>query len=179
MRRILATMQVTLDGKTMRPDGRIDWVSEGPDAYDFDAFDNCDACVLGRGMYPEYAEYWRSVAEGADAPPEAKRYAEFADGTPHYLLSRTLKVFDWPMARPISGSIDVLALREKPGAVIVILGGATTVGTLIDAGVLDELRLTVHPVIVAEGPSLFDAILTERKFALTEHRTLSDGGIRL
>ncbi len=59
MRRIITTMHVTIDGKTVRPDGSIDWVGEGPEAYDFEAFDRVDACVLGRVMYPEYEEYWR------------------------------------------------------------------------------------------------------------------------
>ena len=92
-------MHVTIDGKTVRPDGRIDWVGEGPEAYDFEAFDRVDACVLGRVMYPEYEEYWRGVVAGADDTLEAKRYAEFADRTPHYVLTRTTTEFDWPVAQ--------------------------------------------------------------------------------
>jgi len=179
MRRILATMHVTLDGKTVRPDGRIDWVGQSPDAYDFDAFDGCDACVLGRGMYPEYAQYWRSVAAGADATPEAKRYAEYATRTPHYVLSRTAKEFDWPMARPVADLMEVMALREQPGGDIFVVGGATTIGGFIDAGLLDELRLTVHPLIIGAGTSWFEKIFTERKFELANHQVLADGSIRL
>ena len=58
-------MHVTVDGKTVRPDGTIDWVGEGPEAYDFEAFDRVDTCVLGRVMYTEYEDYWRGVAAGA------------------------------------------------------------------------------------------------------------------
>jgi hypothetical protein len=68
MRHIITTMHVTIDGKTVRPDGTIDWMGEGPEAYDFDAFDRVDACVLGRVMYPEYEECWRGLAAGADGP---------------------------------------------------------------------------------------------------------------
>ena len=91
MRPIITTMHVTIDGKTVRSDGTIDWVGEGPEAYDFDAFDRCDTCVLGRVMYPEYEQYWRGVLAGTiESPvPEAKPYAEFASKTPHYVLTRT------------------------------------------------------------------------------------------
>lgn len=179
MRRILTTMHVTLDGRAVRPDGRIDWVGKCPETYDFEAFDDCDACMLGRGMYPEYAQYWRGVAAGADATAEAQRYAEFADRTTHYVLSRTESAFDWPVARSVSGLLEVAALREQPGGDICVLGGATTVGTFIDAGLLDELRLTVHPLIIAEGTSLFDMLLTERQYTLAQHHALPDGSIRL
>jgi dihydrofolate reductase len=176
MRRIITTMHVTLDGKTARPDGWIDWVGAGPDAYDFDAFEQCDTCVLGRLMYGEYEKYWRGV--GPDDTPEARRYAEFANRTPHYVLTRTVKEFDWPVARPVSDVTDIAALREQPGGDIFVVGGAT-VGSFINAGVLDELRLTIHPLIVSEGTSLFEKVFTERKCALTDHNVLADGSIRL
>ncbi|HET6734779.1 hypothetical protein [Mycobacterium sp.] len=55
--------------------------------------------------------------------PEAKRYAEFADRTPHYVLTRTMRDFDWPAARPASdwghlplaGDNEIAALRDQPG----------------------------------------------------------------
>ena len=85
MRHIITTMHVTIDAKTVRPDGTIDWVGEGPEAYDFDAFDRVDTCVLGRVMYPEYENYWRTIQADPTAPmewsgqpptPDEVRYAE-------------------------------------------------------------------------------------------------------
>jgi len=179
MRRIFTTMHVTIDGKTVRPDGTIDWVGEGPEGYDFEAFDRADACVLGRVMYPEYEEYWRGVVAGKDDTPEAKRYAEFADKTPHYVLTRTAKEFDWPVARAVSDLEEIAALREQPGRDVYVVGGATTVASVINAGLLDELRLTVHPMLIGEGMSLFDKVFTVWRFSVTESTPLSDGAIRL
>ncbi len=181
MRQIITTMHVTIDGKTVRPDGTIDWVGEGPEAYDFDAFDRVDTCVLGRVMYPEYEAYWRGVAAGADQnTSEAKRYAEFADRTPHYVLTRTVTEFDWPVARAVSDLNEIAALREKPGRDIYVVGGAQTVRSFINAGLLDELRLTVHPLLVGDG-----AIVVRRRLpAITTSRSptrqrLDDGSIRM
>jgi dihydrofolate reductase len=174
-------MQVTIDGKTVRPDGTIDWVGETPEAeaYDWEAFDRVDACVLGRLMYPEYEEYWRGVVAGADDTPDAKRYAEFADRTPHYVLTRTVTEFDWPVARPVSDIKEIAALRDQPGRDIYVVGGATTVRAFINAGLLDELRLTVHPLLVGEGASLFDGISGDHRYKLTDSQRLSDGAIRV
>jgi dihydrofolate reductase len=179
MRQIITTMHVTIDGKTVRPDGNIDWVGEGPEAYDFDAFDRVDACVLGRVMYPEYEEYWRGVVAGADDTPEAKRYAEFADRTPHYVLTRTVTEFDWPVARAVSDVNDIAALRGEPGGDIFVVGGATTVTSFINAGLLDELRLTVHPLLVGEGSSLFGGVVGDHNFEITDMQRLGDGSARM
>jgi dihydrofolate reductase len=172
-------MHVTIDGKTVRPDGTIDWVGGGPEAYDFEAFDRVDACVLGRVMYPEYEEYWRGVVAGADDTQEAKRYAEFADRTPHYVLTRTRTEFDWPVARPVSDINEIAALRDQPGRDIYVVGGATTVCSFINAGLLDELRLTVHPLLVGEGTSLFDGVTGDHNYEITDTQRLADGSIRL
>ena len=179
MRHTITTMHVTIDGKTVRPDGTIDWMGEGPEAYDFDAFDRVDACVLGRVMYPEYEECWRGLAAGADGPPEAKRYAQFADSTPHYVLTRTVTEFDWPVARAVSDLGEIAALRDKPGRDIYVVGGAQTVRSFINAGLLDELRLTVHPLLVGEGASLFDGVSGDFAFDLADTQRLDDGSIRM
>ena len=172
-------MHVTIDGKTVRPDGSIDWVGGGPEAYDFEAFDRVDTCVLGRVMYPEYEEYWRGVVNGADDTPEAKRYAEFADRTPHYVLTRTVAEFDWPVAHPVSDINEIAALRDQPGRDIYVVGGATTVGSFINAGLLDELRLTVHPLLVGEGISLFDGVEGDHRYEVTDTKQLADGSTRV
>jgi dihydrofolate reductase len=181
MRRIFTTMHVTIDGKTVRPDGTIDWVSEGPAVYDFEAFDRADACVLGRVMYPEYEEYWRGVVAGtsADDTPDAKRYAEFADRTPHYVLGRTATEFDWPVARPVHKINEIDALRDQPGRDIYVVGGAITVRSFINAGLLDELRLTVHPLLVGDGISLFEGVEGDHRYDVTDTRRLADGSTRL
>jgi dihydrofolate reductase len=179
MRRIITTMHVTIDGKTVRPDGTIDWVGGGPEAYDFEAFDRVDACVLGRVMYPEYEEYWRGVVAGNDDTPEAKRYAGFADRTPHYVLTRTVTAFDWPIAQPVSDVDQVAALRDQPGRDIYVVGGATTVRSFINAGLLDELRLTVHPLLVGEGASLFEGITGDHRYEITDTQHLKDGAVRM
>jgi hypothetical protein len=54
VRRIITTMQITLDSMVERAGGGTDWIGTSPDLFDWDLFDRVDACVLGRVMYPEY-----------------------------------------------------------------------------------------------------------------------------
>lgn len=177
MRKIVTTMHVTINGKTARPDGNIDWVSGHPDTFDWDGFDGVDACVLGRNMVGEFAEYWLSV--GADSPEPDQRYAEWAKRTPHYVLSGSAAEFEWPDARALRSLDELAALRNEPGGKIFVIGGARTVGAALDAGLIDELRLTVHPVVVGEGSSLFDTVRTDRQFRLSHSQELGDGSVRL
>lgn len=181
-------MHVSIDGRTERPDGTIDWVGDSADSYDFELFDRVDACVLGRVMYPEYAQYWRAIAAGSTADmeeigatPTAEnvRYAQFADRTPHYVLGRTTKELDWPVARAASDIGAIAALRDEPGRDIYVVGGATTVAAVLNEGLLNELRLTVHPLIVGEGTSLFAKVAGEHRFDLVGQQPLDDGSIRL
>jgi dihydrofolate reductase len=188
MRRIITTMQVTLDGKTERPDAGTDWIGTSADSFDFEVFDRADTCVLGRVMYPEYEQYWRTIvanptekleATGAVPSAEEVRYAQYADRTPHYVLSRTATDLDWPVARAVSDIAAIRALRDQPGGDIYVVGGAATVTGFLNEGLLDELRLTLHPMILGEGTSLFGRAFGEHLFELVEAKPLSAGRIRL
>jgi dihydrofolate reductase len=188
VRRIITTMQITLDSMVERAGGGTDWIGTSPDLFDWDLFDRVDACVLGRVMYPEYEHYWRAIvadptgapaATGAAPTGDEVRYAEFADNTPHYVLTRTVTDFDWPVARPVSELGAVAALRDQPGRDIYLVGGASTVSSFIDAGLLDELRLTVHPLILGGGTALFERASSEHRLELATVKTLDCGLVRL
>jgi dihydrofolate reductase len=188
MRRVISTMQVSLDGMTERPDGRTDFIGTGADTFDWDVFDQSDACVLGRVMYPEYENYWRTIQADPTAPmewssqpptPDEVRYAEFAHRTPHYMLSRTTGELDWPVAQVVSDLDAIRELRESDGGVIYVVGGPSTVSAFIEQGLLDELRLTVHPFILGGGLPLFDKVHGEHRFDHVESIPLNAGRVRM
>jgi dihydrofolate reductase len=187
MRQIITTMHVTLDAMVERDGGATDWIANSPEAFDFELFDGVDACLLGRVMYPGYEQYWRTIvadptatlaATGTTPTAEEIRYAEFADRTPHYVFTRTISDFDWPVARPVADLDAVRALRDEPGGDIYVVGGAHTVGALLDARLIDELRLTVHPLVLGAGTSLFAGVGGERNFEFADSQPLADGTVR-
>lgn len=59
MRRIIAALAVSVDGFIEEPNGELDWVDTREDP--FDLLREIDTCILGRGMYPGYEQYWSAI----------------------------------------------------------------------------------------------------------------------
>jgi hypothetical protein len=97
MRKLIAGMKISVDGKIEGPEGHADWVEAWSD--DYGLTPQVDACVLGGGMYPGYEQYWTTIQNEPDKPhplsgrvptPAEIEWARFAAQTPHYVLSSTL-----------------------------------------------------------------------------------------
>ncbi len=162
MRKLIAGMKLSLDGKIEGSEGHADWVEAWSD--DYGLMPQIDACVLGGGMYPGYEQYWTGIQNEPSTPawitgsaptPAEVAWARFAAETPHYVLSSTLTSTQWPKTRFVRELADVAALKQQPGKDIFLVGGARTTASFIDAGLVDELRLIVYPLISGGGKTLF------------------------
>ncbi len=155
-------MQVTLDGSIQDPEGMSDWVDSWADGLEL--LPPVDAFVLGGGMFPEYEQFWTAILDNPQAAaewlgraPYAREiaYARRAAETPHLVLSRTLTETSWPTARIVRDLGELAAFTQQSGEAAYVVGGPGLVAGLIDAGLLDELRLIVHPVALGAGRALF------------------------
>ncbi|HEY4228944.1 MAG TPA: dihydrofolate reductase family protein [Thermoanaerobaculia bacterium] len=185
MRKLIAAMKISLDGKMDGPRG-ADWVKAWSDDYSLTS--QIDACLLGGGMYPGYEGYWTAVrndpakpAWTSDPPTEAEvEWARFTERTPHYVLSKTLKAAAWPNTELLRSPAEVAALKGRPGRDIYLIGGARTTASLIDAGLVDEVRLLVYPLIAGEGmKSLFETFRQRRGLDLRKAEPLPDDRVSL
>lgn len=186
MRRLIAGMKISLDGKTEGPNGMADWVQAWSE--DYGLTPQIDACVLGGGMYPGYEGYWTGIQNEPDKPawitgsaptPAEIEWARFAARTTHYVLSSTLTSALWPKTRFLRGLEEVAALKQQPGKDIYLVGGGRTTASLIDAGLVDELRLLVYPLIAGEGKALFATTERRRGLDLRKVQQLPDGRVSL
>ena len=170
-RKMISAMQVSLDGFIEDTDGKTDWVDSWADAIQL--IDEVDTFLLGGNMYPSYGEYWGSIhADPQRMPPMPEvpsqegrvpssseiAYARLAAQTPHVVLSTTLKSVSWPNAQIVRDIAALRALKATPGKNIYVVGGAALVASLMDADLIDELRLIVHPVVVGDGKPLFKGV---------------------
>jgi dihydrofolate reductase len=178
-RKITTTMQISLDGLAERRGGATDWIGTNPDTFDWELLDRIDACVLGNGMYPEYEQYWRTINDHPNPTADEVRYAELANRTKHYVLTTSPAELDWSVAQAIPDFGAVRRLREEAGGEIYVVGGPTTVAGLLDAGLIDELRLTLHPVVLGDGTPLFGRVTHEHRFQLASATPLESGLVRL
>ncbi len=186
MRKLITGMKISADGKFEGPEGYADWVEAWSD--DYGLMPQVDACVVGGGMYPGYERYWTQIQNEPDTPawitgsaptPAEIEWARFAARTPHYVLSNTLTTALWPKTRFIRGRDDVAALKQQPGKDIYLMGGARLAASLIDAGLVDELRLIVYPLISAGGKALFATTESRRGLELRKVQQLPGGRVSL
>jgi len=139
-------------------------------------------------MYPGYERYWTAVQNGPEKPlpqtgkvptPAEVEYANFAAQTPHYVLSSTLTSSLWPRTSFVRGPEEIAALKRQPGKDIYLVGGARIAASLIDAGLVDELRLIVYPLIAGEAKALFATTERRRGLELRKADQLQGGRVGL
>jgi dihydrofolate reductase len=186
-RPLISAMQMTLDGNVLGPEREVfDFVDSWADGLGL--LPPVDAFVLGGGMFPEYAQFWTAVLDdpdgaaamlGRDPYPREVAYAKLAAETPHLVLSRTLRTVDWPTGRIVRDLGEIAELRRQPGAAAYVVGGAGLVASLIDADLLDELRLLVHPFVTGRGTALFGGIAAGRALDLVSATPTGSGRVNL
>jgi dihydrofolate reductase len=173
MKKMIAALHVTLDGFIEGPKGELDWVQDWNAHLELTS--EVDTCVLGGGMYPGYEQYWTSiladpagVLEFTGRPPTPGEidYANWADQTPHVVLSTTLNEPTWKTARVVRGVEDVRSLKAGAGKDIFVVGGASLVSTLMNHELIEELRLVVHPLVLGRGKPLFKDVTDRHQLQL-------------
>jgi dihydrofolate reductase len=185
-RTLIAAMQVTLDGRILGPEDEVDWVDSWADGLAL--LPPVDAFVLGGGMFPDYERFWAAVLDdptaasamlGRDPYPREFTYAQVAAETPHLVLSTTLTEATWPTARIVRDINEIRALRQQRGKAVYVVGGPGLVASLIDAHLLDELRLIVHPVLAGGGTTFFGAITQRHALGLVAAEPMASGRVNL
>lgn len=189
MRKMIAALQVSLDGYTQGSDqtGEAEWVDSWADALGL--IPDVDAFVQGAGMYPGYGMYWEAIFnDPAGVPPFQTRlpyerevaYARLAAQAPHYVVSTTFEGVSWPPTAQIVRDLEPLrVLKQQAGGTIYVVGGPTLVASLLNAGLLDELRLIVHPLLLGSGRALFEGVNQRRQLAFVSAETAASGRVVL
>jgi dihydrofolate reductase len=176
MRRIINSTYISLDGVITNPQ---DWPSDDFDeasvTIQTELLDSCDAVLMGRHTYEAFAPAWSSRS--------GDPYSERMNSMTKYAVSTTLQDPQWNNTTVISDDLAgrIKELKNEPGQDIVQYGFGAVSYALMAEGLLDELRLWVHPFFVgAGGPEdlLFQAASITR-LQMVDSRTLSNGIIIL
>ena len=164
MRKIILNVAVSLDGYLEGPNGEYDWCFSDQDYGMKNFMQEVDTIFFGRRSYHMLAEM------DMDYYPNQKKY----------VFSSTLTA-DPPGATLVSGDVRsaVEKIRKEPGKNIWLFGGAALVKTFLQADLIDEARLAVHPVVLGSGKPLFQHLSDRLILHLIESKTYSSGLVQL
>jgi len=175
-RKIILDLAVTLDGYIEGKNGEVDWCIMDAEM-GFDRFlDQIDTIIYGRKSY----DLWGQYVPGSDQSEEEKNVWASVHRKQKYVFSRTQKASD-DNAIFINDNMveEVNKIKKKPGKDIWLYGGASLITSFINEGLVDEFRLSVHPVVLGEGKPLFVDIKQRLDLERVDTKTFSSGVVQL
>jgi dihydrofolate reductase len=137
-----------------------------------------DAFLVGRVTYEMLAEYWPNVKNNDKKDLEI---ANKLNSAPKYVVSSTLKKAAWNNSTIVKGNVadEITKLKQQPGRDILLFGSATLVQSLMEADLIDQYRLLVHPIMMGTGKRPFKDGMATTKLRLAKTRMLSLGVVSL
>jgi dihydrofolate reductase len=182
MGRLVVTEFVSLDGVFEDPGGSEDyehggWTfeydrGEDGDKFKLDELMDADVQLLGRVTYEGFAAAW---------PSREGPFADKLNNDPKYVVSTMLTDPAWQNTTVISSDVanEISALKDRNEGTILVAGSGTLVSTLLEADLVDELRLMVFPTILGRGRRVFPDGIDRLKFELVEARTVGSDGVQV
>jgi dihydrofolate reductase len=167
MRKVILSVAVSLDGYIEGPNGEYDWCFTDQDYGMSEFFNRIDGLFIGRKSY-ELALTMET--DSAFVMPKLKEY----------VFSNTLKeVREGSIL--VSGDIEsrVMQIKNESGKDIWMFGGASLTTTLMNAGLIDEIALAVHPVLLGAGKPLFSNLNRKLNLRLVDSKTYPTGLVSL
>jgi dihydrofolate reductase len=173
MRKLKAWQYVTLDGVVEAPEN---WVMADERMFEEQTAEYAasDALLLGRRTYEIFAASWPQ--RGSDVPN-----ADWMNNTQKYVASKTLEAAEWRNTTVLEGDAReaVARLKQQDGATITLNGSATLLRSLLGAGLVDELRLFLHPLVLGAGKQWFQDANDRTALKLADCHTYDNGVVSL
>lgn len=180
MATIVSTLFISLDGVVeIDPAWHFPYFDENMGAAVTEDYDGADVLLLGRVTYDSFAGAWpeREQAGGEDAT-----FAKQLGDTRKLVATRGSQDLGWRNVEAVQGDLveAVTALKADPAVgKVVVPGSISVVRQLLAAGLLDELRLLVHPVAARTGERLFDEADAVQPLRLLSSQAFPTGVLRL
>jgi dihydrofolate reductase len=178
MGHVVLFASVSVDGFFAGPDGELDWqrVDEELHTHFNVVLAGMAAFLGGRVTWELMADYWPTADSDTGASRAEREFAGIWRDKPKVVYSRTLSEAGW--GTTIERSVEPEAVRALVAGGDVVLGGADVASTFLSLGLVDELRLYVHPTAIGRGRRLLapDLVLD---LSLLETRTFGSGVVML
>lgn len=177
MRRVIVSMNVTLDGFMSGPNGELDWHfpfwNEEMSNCACEQLSTMDTIVAGRVTYQSMADYWPFAPSGP--------FTDMMNNHTKIVFSASLQKGEWNNTRVVNENIYVVltTLKLQPGKNMIVYGSGMLVSSLIALDMIDEYRIWVHPVVLGTGKALFKSPDNKMNLKLLRTKTFGTGVILL
>jgi dihydrofolate reductase len=182
MGKLVVTEFVSVDGVFEDPGGSEQY-EHGGWTFEYDRGDDGNTFKLDEVMGAKVQLLGRVTYEGFAAawPSREGPFADKLNNDPKVVVSTTLKDPEWQNTTVISNDVveQISKLKDETDGIILVAGSGTLVNTLLEADLVDELRLMVFPTILGRGRRLFPEGIDRRKLTLTESRTVGTDGVQV
>jgi dihydrofolate reductase len=179
MARLHVFNSISVDGYFKSPDGDLGWAHQADDA-EWNEFVGSNAqgggrLLFGRVTYEMMASYWPTPMAAQNDPV----VAEGMNKLPKIVFSRTLNKVTWNNTKLLKGDLakEVRAMKDAPGADVMIFGSGTIVAQLARENLIDEYQLITVPVVLGKGKGLFDGLDHPLTLKRTKTRAFKNGNV--
>lgn len=164
MRKVILGLAVSLDGFIEGPNGEYDWCFTDQDYGMSDFFKRIDSTFIGRKTY--------ELSQTMDTDASMPGFPKLTE----YVFSTTLKEVK-PGSVLIKEDIEkeVKRIKNEPGKDIWLFGGASLTSSLLNLGLIDEIGLAIHPILLGGGKPLFSNIKNRIPLTHIDTKTYSSG----
>jgi len=181
LRKVTSSMGVSLDGYITGPDGGLAWTTPDEEVFRsaLEEVRGVGVYLLGRRRY-ETMLFWETADQDPSLDDAMRAFAALWRPLPKVVFSTTLSAVQGNAQLATSGVAEEIGRwRAKSGHGDIAIGGATLAGEAAAAGLIDEYRLRVHPVLVGGGTPFFSHDARHVGLELVDSRTFSSGVIHL
>lgn len=178
VRRLFLHIITSLDGYINDDAGALDWLpaDEEFEHYIDQMLESIDGMIFGRVAFEQLSAFWPNAGSEA-SPVQVRKMHEL----PKYVLSRSLTDTRWHNSHLLGDDpgAAITQLKQQDGSDLALFAGASATTTALELGVIDELRLIVHPAALGRGTRLFDGNYPRTELRLTGTHQFASGALLL
>jgi dihydrofolate reductase len=185
MRKVILQEFISLDSLAAGPNDSVEFVpaaTEGDKSFgqeQIKLMQSIDTILLGRVTYQMFAGYWPKIKKGKE-----KKFADKLNSIPKIVFSKTLTSApwgDWEEAKVVKNAAvkEIKKLKQQSGKNMIIWGSLSVAQAAIKAGLIDEYRLVVCPIVLGKGRPLFFDEVDSFDLKLLESKTFDLGAVQL
>ena len=182
MRKVVSLMHMSLDGYVEGPNAEMDWIKIEEPVFEFvDRFiPQVGTALYGPKTFGMMEAYWPSVLNDETATGHTMRHARWYADAEKIVFSRSQTDLGSTSARLISGGNlagELTALKQGEGKDIMIFGSPGLIHSCLEAGLVDEIVMTLNPILLGKGTPMFPAGMSRTDLQLLEAVPFAAGSV--